>query len=502
MRRIIFGEQGSNLLETEEQDDIDRPEKPVRRLNATDGFSILVGIIIGSGIFSSPGLALDRSGSPGLSLLAWAASGILVLLASQCYIELGCMMPTAGGDFDYLMKAYGERAAFSFAWYTFWISKPGSQAIIATIFGRYFQAVVTGNTNGVENGESATEFSIAKISAALLIIAVTILNINGVKESTTLQFVLICTKFLLIGIIFISAIAFASSNQGPFLNNLSIASSFDGSNSLVGFGSSMVACLWGFDGWADLNFMQEELTNPTKQLPLVAIGGVAAVTVCYLVANIAYFCVLSHNTIVDSNAIAVEFGTTVLNKGFALFIAFGVCLSTTGSVNGSIMTGGRAFYAVARSGKAPAVLAKLNSVGAPWAALVAQGVWGVVLLLLPGSSFSTLLDYFGPMSWLYYAFCASALITLRIREPDLPRPYKIPWYPLPPVLVIVVAFVIFISAWMEDPLFITLAAFFVALSFPVHLCMEWYNYYYKKDHKKLSSSDNEEDELEEVNIND
>ena len=110
---------------------------PMRVLSYIDGIAVLVGIIIGSGVFSSPGLALERCGSPGEVLLAWSTSGVLVWMCSNCYIELGGMMPTAGGDFDYLNRAFGERAAFSFAWYNFFIGKSGSQAIIATIFGRY-----------------------------------------------------------------------------------------------------------------------------------------------------------------------------------------------------------------------------------------------------------------------------------------------------------------------------------------------------------------------------
>jgi amino acid transporter len=157
-----------------------------------------------------------------------------------------------------------------------------------------------------------------------------------------------------------------------------------------------------------------------------------------------------------------EKGAVFLSSLFAV----GVAISTTGANNGSIMAGGRAFYAVARSGSVPSFLAKLNSRGAPWTALLAQCIWTLVLLMLPGASFATLLDYSGSMNWAFYALTASSLIVLRVREPEAYRPYKIPLYPLPPLLVIGVAAVILGSSLLREPVFCSLALGFVALSVP------------------------------------
>ena len=182
----------------------------------------------------------------------------------------------------------------------------------------------------------------------------------------------------------------------------------------------------------------------------------------------------------SSQAIAVQFGTTA-SQLFAtgrnvlpVILALGVSLSTVGSINGSIMTGGRAFFAVARHGQAPAICAQLNRYGAPYASLLAQGAWSLVLLLLPGSNFATLLDYFGPCSWAFYAATASSLIVLRYREPDIERPFKMPLYPLPPLIVIVMAVCIIVSSLSAQPLFTFLAFGFVLLSFPVYYIMKTY----------------------------
>lgn len=452
-------------------------EKPIPRLNFIDGIAIIVGIIIGSGIFSSPGLALERSGSPGLLLVSWVASGSLVILAAYCYIELGSMMPSAGGDYDYLQRAYGDRAAFSFAWFNFFVAKTGSQAIIATVFGRYFGAVLTGDTSSIRKGFGSEETSIAKISSILMILFITLLNCIGIKESSIIQIILTSSKVMLVCIVFIFSLVYTISADSSPLKDISIFSAFEGSKGFMNFGNSMIACLWCFDGWADANFLQEELIDPRKDLSRITLYGLAIVTTCYVLMNVSYLTVLSKQEIIHSNAIVVDYGSTVAKELFGtskaalflpLLLAGGVALSTAGSANGSIMTGGRAFYAVARNGKAPAVLASLNSSGSPWAALLAQGGWAIALIAIPGSNFASLLSYFGPTSWLFYAFTASAVITLRLREPEAYRPFKVPFYPIPPLVIIFAALSIVISSLTVDPLFTLLSMGFVMLSFPVH----------------------------------
>lgn len=476
---------GVDTLEVVDSTDnlsIDSSNKATRKLTCVDGVAIVVGIIIGSGIFSSPGLALERAGSPGVDLIAWAVSGVLVMLASQCYLELGGMMPSAGGDFDYLTRAYGDRAAFSFAWFNIFVSKTGSQAIIATIFGRYFESVVRGNTSSLTDS-SSEESSLSKGLAVMLLVIITLLNCAGVKESAFVSIILTTLKVTLVLSVFIFALVYAASSKAHsqnFTTNLSPSSSFDSSNSPLKFGSAMVACLWCFDGFADGNFLLEEMIHPVRDLPRILRSGLTLVTACYILINIGYLSVLSKGTIIDSKAIAVEFGNTASDmfttarSVLPTILALGVSLSTVGSINGSIMTGGRAFFAVARAGKFPAVMAKLNRFGAPWVSLLVQGSWAIVLLLLPGSNFSTLLDYFGPTSWLFYAFSASAVMKLRYSEPHTLRPFSVMWYPLPPIIVIAIALVIFTSSMMSEPLYTLLAIGFVLISIPVHLAMEHY----------------------------
>mmetsp|Transcript_23926 Transcript_23926/g.40700 ORF Transcript_23926/g.40700 Transcript_23926/m.40700 type:complete len:274 (-) Transcript_23926:215-1036(-) len=210
------------------------------------------------------------------------------------------------------------------------------------------------------------------------------------------------------------------------------------------------------------------------RLPLVIVSGIAVVMACYIAANIAYFAVLSDDIIIDSDAIAIDFGKQVSNSVFGGALAILVAFSTMGSANGSIMSGGRAFFSVARAGQMPAAAAKLNAKGAPYIALIMQAVWSIVLILLPGSSFATLLDYAGPAAWLYYALTGSTVVSLRYSQPNLPRPFRVPWFPLPPILLILMAIALLINSLLRSPLYCFLAMFFVAISIPVWMVAERY----------------------------
>jgi basic amino acid/polyamine antiporter, APA family len=237
-------------------------------------------------------------------------------------------------------------------------------------------------------------------------------------------------------------------------------------------GSSMIPCLWAYDGWSSLNFLAEEMRDFEKYLPRAILGAVLTVMVCYITANLAYISVLSQDQIEDSDAIAIDFGREVQSKGKSMLagcFALGVALSVAGTCHGSLMTGARAFYATAREGMAPPILADLNRWNVPYVAVIAQGAWAIVLVLLPGSSFSTMLDYAGPASWLFYAITGSSIIWLRIKEPNAVRPFQVPFYPLPPLILCAMSLFLIISSIVRSPLFCILALILVAISVPV-----WY----------------------------
>jgi amino acid transporter len=186
-----------------------------RRLGFWDGTCILITIIIGSGIFSSPGETLDRSGSPMGALVAWTISGVLVITAALCYAELGALMPSSGGDYEYLLKVYGKSTAFSFAWFYFWIAKTGGQAIISTVFGNYIIKLYSGlrdtDDDGDDDGSEGNPY-VAKSFAMGLIVIMTTLNMLGVKESSFVVNSLTALKLALVAVLCFSGIYYVSKN--------------------------------------------------------------------------------------------------------------------------------------------------------------------------------------------------------------------------------------------------------------------------------------------------
>ena len=441
-----------------------------RSLTLLDGLGVVVGIMIGSGIFASAGTALDNAGSGSIALASWTVAGLLVGLASCCYCELGASVPSAAGDAEYLRLAYGEKASFVFIWTNFWVFKPGSQAIIAIVFGEYLAASFSGEV-------SSDASIVAKLLAVGAIVLLTGINLMGVRETANLQNLLTVLKAAMIFALFaVGLVHLAVSHSGTHTlrQNMSGGGGGGGGAALVlGVTRAIVPCLWAFDGWADLGSLAEEMRFPERDLPLVILFSISIVAGLYLLCNVAYFAVLDQDAIIDADAVAIDF-SNALGGGVVgrAAVAGGVALSTLGSCNGSIMTGGRIFFAVARDGTmgnaVPRCLGVLNGAGAPQRALLAQAAWAVALLLIPGSSFASLLDYFGPASWLFYAFTSSATVALRRKLPDLPRPFRMPLFPFPPILVCVMSACIVIESLAANPLFCSIALFFVACGAPVH----------------------------------
>ncbi len=264
------------------------------------------------------------------------------------------------------------------------------------------------------------------------------------------------------------------------------------------FFSSLIPCLWAFDGWAvqslfnliysltlicffnkDMFFMTEELVKPSDIVTIVGVG-VIVCTMIYIMANFAYCTALYSTEIISSKAIAYDFGTAISadlyqnNILLPTIFVLGVAIATAGSNNGSIMAGGRALYAFARAKQAPAIFAKLNKVDVPANALLLQCIWGCVLLILPGSGFSSLLDFFGPCSWFFYAATSSSVIMLRYKYPDKPRPFQVYWYPLPIIIVDLLAGFIVLSNFVREPLYVSIAFVIVFLSIPVKYIKDKY----------------------------
>ena len=221
-------------------------------------------------------------------------------------------------------------------------------------------------------------------------------------------------------------------------------------------------------------FLSEEIIDFERNISRICIYSLALVTVCFVIVDFSYLIVLPERDITKSDAVAIDFGLEASGRLLGGFFATVVALSAAGAANGLILTGSRAFFAVAKARQAPLLLSRLNYAGVPAISLCTQAVWSIVLLLLPGSSFTHLLDYIGPASWLFYGLSCSAVIRMRQLEPLQYRPFKVPWYPLPPIIIICVAFYLLINTLLREAVFCFLALGFIALSVPIWWVLDWF----------------------------
>ncbi|GAB1291941.1 b(0,+)-type amino acid transporter 1 [Apodemus speciosus] len=294
-----------------------------KRVGLLSGICIIVGTIIGSGIFISPKSVLANTESVGPCLIIWAACGILATLGALCFAELGTMITKSGGEYPYLMEAFGPIPAYLFSWTSLIVMKPSSFAIICLSFSEYVCAAFY-------SGCKPPDVVVKLLAAAA------ILNALSVRLGSYVQNVFTAAKMVIVAIIIISGLVFLA--QGKVKN---FQNSFEGTQTSVGAISlAFYNGLWAYDGWNQLNYITEELRNPYRNLPMAIVIGIPLVTVCYILMNIAYFTVMTPTELLQSQAVAVTFGDRVLYPAswvVPLFVAF----STIGAANGTCFTAGR-----------------------------------------------------------------------------------------------------------------------------------------------------------------
>jgi len=461
-----------------------------RTLNLFEGIALIVGTMIGSGIFASPGNVLRHSGSVGMALAVWVFSGLLCIVGALSYAELGGAMPEAGGEYVYLRRAYGAPVAFMFTWTMFFVLKTSSQAIISTVFGSYivnvvFMTVEGGNGGEGNEGETGkwTETDVEWVQRGIsifLILLLTVINCVGVKFGSAINVVFMILK--LVACVVVTGLGFAalavpsiantSALSVPLFDAIPDVNLSDPSNlpfgGVSGFGVAMVSALWSYDGWNQLNFMAEEMKNPARDLKKACILGLLGTMLVYVLMNVAYSASLPGAELISSDAVASDVaaevvlhfflnnsegggvtsagviggGRHMLGVGSTLgssvvpsneaqvamktaraFVAVCVAISTLGAANGSLMTGGRVYFAAARNREFPSIFAYLHpKTRTPIVSLALQAIWGSILVAV--GNFETLVSYFGLASWLFYGTTVFALLVLRYKEPDMERPFR------------------------------------------------------------------------------
>ena len=433
-----------------------------RELNFLHGISIVVGTVIGAGIFASPSVVLRNSGSVGGSLLIWLACGILTLLTVLCFIELGCMITKSGSEYAYLREAFGPTVSFIWFFAMAFIIKPSSVAMVSMVMGQYIIEAFY-----PECEYSEREFH-AKILAVLALFIVTAINCFSVRLAANVT--VLFTGMKLIGICIISFVGIIRLSQG-YTSSFQNAFSSDQVD-ITNIGFAFYGGLFAFDGWSNLNVSLEEVKNPRRNLPLCLICGLLLVTVCYLTVNVGYLTVMTPQELIGSSAVAA----TISNQLFGVvrwIIPIIVACSCFGNINANTFSQARLFYVAARSKEMPVVCVMLHRRWkTPILAVLIQSTLSMLMLIPKTSNFASLLKYNGFIKWLLYGATIFALLWLRYSKPNVKRPYKV--FIGIPVLVLSVCLYLFVSSIVQNVLQSCIALLIMLISIPIHIAFVHY----------------------------
>jgi basic amino acid/polyamine antiporter, APA family len=416
-----------------------------RELGVSHASAIVVGTIIGSGIFLVPTEMMQAVGSAALVYLAWIVGGALSLAGAITYAELGAMKPQAGGEYVYIRDAYGPMPAFLYAWTWFAVAKPASIATLTTGLVRIlgtFPALDFLNHAAIASPLPISYGQLVAIAAAALM---TWLNYIGIRRAGDFQVVFTLLKIVII--VAIALVAFTASS-GTWHN---FATTFAGARGgVAGFMAALVAALWAYDGWNDLNMVSGEIRDPGRTIPIALIVGVGVVAALYMLTNAAVQYVLPAAGIATSPRPASEATAVAVGAWGAAIVSAGMALSILVSLNGTVMSGARVPYAMSRDGYFFKAMAEVHPrYHTPSVALIVQLALSIVLLLFAGS-FRQLFSLAIFSEWLFYMISASTVFVLRRKEPDAPRPYRTWGYPVVPALFVVVAAVLLYYTFTEN----------------------------------------------------
>ncbi|GLD47558.1 b(0,+)-type amino acid transporter 1-like protein [Lates japonicus] len=380
--------------------------KMKREIGLIGGVALVSGTMIGSGIFMSPQFLLAYAGSPGASLVIWALSGVVSMFAALSYTEIGTIISESGGDFIYILRIYGSCPAF-FAAITFiMVVKPFSIAAMAISIAEYAIAPFYPGCYPPQ--------LLVKCAATVAILVVAIVNILNVRLAIRIQVVFLVAKVVTLTFIAIGGIVELIQSSTVIVENLKVENAFKGTQYSLGtLGMAFYQGLWSYAGWYNLNYVTEELKRPEVNLPRAVVIAISLVTGLYLLVNVSYLTVMTPKELMSSSAVAVTWG----GWGGSCMAA---ALSAFGSLNGTFFSGGRVCFVAAREGHMPDILAMAHVHRlTPSPALIFTTIISLVVLIL-GTSISS---FFSFTAWFFYAITLSGLIYLKIKKPELPRPF-------------------------------------------------------------------------------
>ncbi|MBW3625203.1 MAG: amino acid permease [Armatimonadetes bacterium] len=391
---------------------------PRPTLSLLDAVALVVGVVVGAGIFRTPSLVAANTGSMEMFLLAWLLGGAISLAGALCYAELATAYPDAGGDYHFLNRAYGGDIGFLFAWARMMVIQTGSIAMLGFIFGDYATEIMS----------LGGAYSPA-LYAALAIIVLTTLHLMHVHQGTGLQKLLVGVKLLgLLGVVGVG-LTFAFP-PAPATASAAPASE-------PAFGMAMIFVLLTFGGWNEAAYFSAELRDVRRNMARALLGGIGLITAIYLLINFAYYRGLGIEGMKGSEAVAADLMRAAMGPAGATFISVLVAIAALGSTNATIFTGARSAYALGRDFPAFGFLGRWHDRSqTPTHALMLQAVLALALVVFGSwtrNGFSTMVDYTAPVFWFFFLLAGLSVFVLRAKDPDKPRPFRIPLYPLTPL---------------------------------------------------------------------
>nr|WP_318038351.1 amino acid permease [Clostridium estertheticum] len=407
------------------------PKTLKKEIGLLESITLVIGMVIGSGIFFKPSIVFKNAGSPTMGILAWVAGGIITMASGLTIAEIAAAIPKTGGIFIYLKELYGEKWAFLFGWVQTVIYVPGAAAALAIV-------LATQATNFVPMSPIQQ-----KLFAILMIFVITTANVLSTKLASKIQFIATVAK--LIPIFIIIALGLIKGTAHSF--SLPLGTTAAG----AGFGAAMLGTLWAYDGWVGVGNIAGELKNPKKDIPKSIILGLIVIITVYVLFNLAIINIIPITAVISSNKVASDVATVLFGKFGSLFITAGILISIFGTLNGYLMTGVRIPFAMARDKLLPfdKFLGKVNQkYQTPLNAFIFEAV--LASLYVFSGSFDTLTDLVIFVLWIFFTMAVAGIFILRTKHKDLERPYKVPFYPIVPLIGITGGIYILVSTLLTD----------------------------------------------------
>ena len=406
-----------------------------RTLGFTDLVMLTVGTVIGSGIFLVPSVVLKHTGGQtGPAMLVWVIAGVLSLLGALTYAELGAMRPEAGGLYVYIRDAFGPLPAFLYGWTAFFVIASGSLATLAVAFAGYFSQIVPMSVGA------------SRALAVTVILVTGVINILGTRKSATVQNLTTGLKVAALAILSAALLLFAD----HAVSNVATWPAAISGSLVAGFGTAMIGVLWAYEGWQYVTFSAGETRDPQRTFPRAITTAVIVLIVVYLLANFAYIAALGPAVAANSEHIAADAVGVLLGPVAAKIVAALILVSIFSATNGLMLSAPRMYFAMARDGVFFRSLARVNPrFGTPALAISASALWAAVLAAT--GTFEQLLTYVVFAGWIFYALGALSVFAFRRREPDAHRPFRVPGYPLTPILFVASAALLVVNTVITQP---------------------------------------------------